>query len=208
MSKSIGNFITLEQFFKGDHPLLSRAYSPMAIRFFILQAHYRSTLDFSDDALQAADKGYKRLMTVFNTLEEITPGNSTTGFSVADWKQSGLGVLLDDFNTPLLLANLFEGVTFVNKVKAGQETISSADLHEVKQYFREICQHVLGLEEEVAAEDRKILIDGLIALLVEQRSEAKTRKDFATSDALRDKLKAIGVQLKDGKEGTSWEIES
>lgn len=207
MSKSLGNFITIEQFFNGNHPLLSQAYSPMAIRFFILQAHYRSTLDFSDEALQAAEKGYKRLMSVFNTLDSLTIAEKTTGFQVSEWKQQGLNVLLDDFNTPLLLANLFEGVTFVNKVKAGLETISGDDLQQLKLHMKDMCQHVLGLEEEAVAKDRKVLIDGLVALLVQQRAEAKVRKDFATSDALRDQLKALGVQLKDGKEGTSWEIE-
>lgn len=206
MSKSLGNFITLEQFFNGDHPLLSQAYSPMAIRFFILQAHYRSTLDFSDEALQAAEKGYKRLMSIFPTLDAIQPSANTTGFNFSSWQENSLAVLLDDFNTPLLLANLFEGVTYVNKVKAGLESISSDDLKSLKDHFNTMCQNVLGLEEENDSQDRKALIDGLVALLVEQRADAKARKDFATSDALRDKLKALGVQLKDGKEGTCWEV--
>jgi cysteinyl-tRNA synthetase len=205
MGKSLGNFITLDEFFTGKHNLLSQAFSPMAIRFFILQAHYRSTLDFSDEALQAAEKGYRRLMAALKTLQSIKTGKQST-VDVKALVDRSYEVLLDDMNTPLLVANLFEAVSMINKIQASQEQIDITDHEILGRHLNEMVFHVLGLTEEAKAQTDQL--DGLIRILINQRSEAKARKDFAASDAIRDQLAQLGVKLKDSKEGTSWDMEA
>jgi cysteinyl-tRNA synthetase len=202
MGKSLGNFITLDEIFSGNHPKLERAYSPMNIRFFILQAHYRSTLDFSNEALQAAEKGYKRLMEAWNTLQTLTPAATST-FDAARLRNACFDAMNDDFNTPIVIANLFEGVKVINSAKAGTEQLSSSDLQILKDTFRTFIFDILGLLDEKAGDNSR-LTEELIRLLIEIRLEARARKDWATSDRIRDRLKEIGIQLKDGKDGTEW----
>ena len=202
MGKSLGNFITLDEIFSGNHPKLERAYSPINIRFFILQAHYRSTLDFSNEALQAAEKGYKRLMEAWNTLQTLTPAATST-FDAARLRNACFDAMNDDFNTPIVIANLFEGVKVINSAKAGTEQLSSSDLQILKDTFHTFIFDILGLLDDKAGDNSR-LTEELIRLLIEIRLEARARKDWATSDRIRDRLKEIGIQLKDGKDGTEW----
>ncbi|NMC40130.1 MAG: class I tRNA ligase family protein, partial [Bacteroidales bacterium] len=202
MGKSLGNFITLDEIFSGSHPQLERAYSPMNIRFFILQAHYRSTLDFSNEALQAAEKGYKRLMEALNTLQNLVPAEVST-FDVKKIRNDCFEAMNDDFNTPVVIAHLFEGVRAINSVKAGSERLTADDLQLLRDTFRTFIFDILGLLDEKSG-DNSELTEHLVRLLIEIRLEARARKDWATSDRIRDRLKEIGIQLKDGKEGTEW----
>ncbi|MGC8864309.1 MAG: cysteine--tRNA ligase [Bacteroidales bacterium] len=202
MGKSLGNFITLDEIFSGSHPQLERSYSPMNIRFFILQAHYRSTLDFSNEALQAAEKGYKRLMEAWHSLNYLTPAPAST-FDVKKLRSDCFEAMNDDFNTPVVIAHLFEGVKVINSVKAGAEQLSAEDLQLLKDTFRTFIFDILGLLDEKSS-DNSQLTEQLVHLLIEIRLEARARKDWATSDRIRDRLKEIGIQLKDGKEGTEW----
>lgn len=202
MGKSLGNFITLDEIFSGTHPQLERAYSPMNIRFFILQAHYRSTLDFSNEALQAAEKGYKRLMEAWNTLQNLAPAPLST-FDVKKLRSDCFEAINDDFNTPVVIAHLFEGVRVINSVKAGSEQLTAEDLQLLKDTFRTFIFEILGLLDEKSSNNSH-LTEQLVRLLIEIRLEARARKDWATSDRIRDRLKEIGIQLKDGKEGTEW----
>ena len=174
----------------------------MNIRFFILQAHYRSTLDFSNEALQAADKGYRRLMEAWKLIPSLSASPASTQ-DVATIRQECFASMEDDFNTPMVIASLFEGVRIVNSVKAGTETLTSGDLALLKDTFDTFLSRILGLADETAtpATDK---VEGLLKLLVDLRLEARARKDWAASDQIRDRLKDLGVQLKDGKEGTTW----
>ena len=202
MGKSLGNFINLNQFFSGNHKLLERPYSAMTVRFFILQAHYRSTLDFSNEGLKAAEKGFEKLMTASRTLQKIIPSDRSTS-DINAWRQSCYDAMNDDFNTAITIANLFEAVRIINSVNAGTEKISAADLELMKKTFHDFVFEILGLKEEVIADDAAI--DGLMQFILRLRAEAKSRKDFATSDEIRDELTKLGYEIKDGKEGTTWD---
>ncbi|MCX6290695.1 MAG: cysteine--tRNA ligase [Bacteroidetes bacterium] len=201
MGKSLGNFINLEQFFSGKHKLLEQAYSPMTIRFFILQAHYRSTLDFSNEGLKAAEKGYSKLMAAAETLEKITASQQSTS-DIKKLQQDCYDAMNDDFNTAITIAKLFEGVRIINSVHAGTESISAEDLALLKNLFRAFVFEILGLKTESLVSDDNI--DGLMQFVLRLRSEAKARKDFSTSDEIRDELNKLGFEIKDGKDGTSW----
>ncbi len=209
MGKSLGNFITLEEFFTGGSPLLTQAYSPMVIRFFILQAHYRSTLDFSNEALQAAEKGYERLMKAWQVLGKIQPSAMSEGMAKPTEKivEECLVPLCDDMNTPVALAELFSWIPIINTIAEGKAKISAAHLDRLKAAFDTVLGDILGLAPQSAAGNDTALIDGLVGMAVEQRNAAKAAKDWAASDVIRDRLAALGIKLKDGKEGTSWEIE-
>ena len=203
MGKSLNNFITLNEFFCGSHPLLEKAYSPMAIRFFILQAHYRSTLDFSNEAIQAAEKGFKRLMAAMQTLEKLKPGSKSDS-NIQALNQACYDAMNDDFNSPVVIAQLFEGVRIINSVNDGHESITAEDLELLKSTFSDFVNHILGLlPEEVGQRD---LIDKLVQTIITLRRQAREAKDYKTSDLIRDELSKIGISLKDSKEGTSWEI--
>ena len=203
MGKSLNNFITLNEFFCGSHPLLEKAYSPMAIRFFILQAHYRSTLDFSNEAIQAAEKGFKRLMAAMQTLEKLKPGSKSDS-NIQALNQACYDAMNDDFNSPVVIAQLFEGVRIINSVNDGHESITAEDLGLLKSTFSDFVNHILGLlPEEVGQRD---LIDKLVQTIITLRRQAREAKDYKTSDLIRDELSKIGISLKDSKEGTSWEI--
>lgn len=204
MARSLGNFITLDKLFKGDHPVLEQSYSPMTIRFFILQAHYRSTIDFSNEALKAAEKGYQKLMKVFESLNKIKPSDSST-FDVLALNEKCHEALNDDLNSPVLLSHLFEGVRFVNSVIDGSEKINAKDLETLKTLFNTFVFDILGLRDESEGKRDEELTGKLMKIIIDLRQAAKNNKDWPTSDKIRNELKDAGVVLKDLKEGAEWE---
>jgi cysteinyl-tRNA synthetase len=207
MGKSYGNQIMLTQMFSGNHPLLTQGYSPMTIRFFILQTHYRSTLDFSNEALQAAEKGLKRLWEAYEVLKKLEPG---TGAGTDEELNNKVNKLLeefdefmnDDFNTAKVLANMFELTPVINSIKSGhiaQGALSASMLERLKKYFHVYLEDIFGLKDESAADDNKLT--GVVDLLIDIRKDARTRKDYATSDKIRNQLLQLGIVLKDEKDG-------
>ena len=203
MGKSLGNFITLEQLFSGQHPKLEKAYSPMNIRFFILQAHYRSPLDFSNTALQAAEKGLKKLLEAGNTLQKIPFGNNSTS-DIKALINDLYKAMDDDFNSPIAISHLFEAVRIINSVKDNTETITAEDLELLKISYNDFVFNILGLKSESESGQNNNLVNGLMELIIEMRKDARNKKEWATSDFIRDKLSDLQIQLKDGKDGTSW----
>ena len=244
MGKSLGNFITLDEFLTGTHASLHQAYSPMTIRFFILQAHYRSTLDFSNEALQAAEKGLKRLMTANETLKKLAPSveiskntlsasesgdkktNAEGQFSVSpegkevktgslpnrsasiiqDLADSLYAAMNDDFNSPIVIANLFDGVRIINSVADNKETIGANDLALLKSIFNTFLFDILGLKDEKSNNQRELL-DGIMQLVLAIRQKSRETKDWGTSDQIRDALQKLNITVKDGKDGSSWNVE-
>jgi cysteinyl-tRNA synthetase len=204
MARSLGNFITLDQLFSGNHPLLTQAYSPMTIRFFLLQAHYRSTLDFSNEALQAAEKGLQKLMKAAETLNKLKPSLSST-IDISSLKEKCSEAMDDDLNSPILLSHLFEGVKYINSVSDGTEKLSSEDLESLKNLFNVYVFDILGLKDETASKGDEKLTSELMKIIINLRQEAKAKKEWATSDKIRDDLKSAGIILKDTKEGADWE---
>ena len=206
MARSLGNFITLRELFTGNHPVLKQAYSPMTIRFFILQAHYRSTIDFSNEALQASEKGLERLMTAVKTLSELSPVQDST-IDVNSLKEKCLAALNDDLNSPIAIAHLFDGVKMINSIKAGNEQISKSDLDELTSFYHTMVFDILGLKQEQTTDSEKNeILSGAVELLINLRKEAKANKDWATSDRIRNELNEIGIELKDTKEGVEWKL--
>jgi len=206
MARSLGNFITLDQFFSGDHSMLERSYSPMTVRFFILQAHYRSTVDFSNEALQAAEKGLQRLFKGIETLNKIKASENST-FDVSDLRKRCYEALDDDLNSPVLLSHLFDGVKNINSINDGTEKINSPDLESLKQLFKAFVSDILGLKDETEGMDEEKLTGDLMKIIIGLRQDAKNKKDFGTSDKIRGELKNAGVILKDRKDGADWEME-
>jgi len=206
MARSLGNFITLDQFFSGDHELLEQPYSPMTVRFFILQAHYRSTVDFSNEALQAAEKGFQRLMKGFETLKKLIPSDRST-VNVNELSRKCYEAMDDDLNTPVLLSYLFEGVKYINSVSDGSETLNSDDLESLKKLFNTFVFEILGLKDEAECKNDEKLTGELMKIIIDLRQNAKISKDFKTSDKIRVELKKAGVILKDKKDGAEWELE-
>ncbi len=207
MGKSLGNFITLFEFFTGNNKNLSQAYSPMTIRFFILQAHYRSTVDFSNEALQAAEKGLERLMDAWHTLRKLTPAEATTT-DVKDLRQKCDDAMNDDLNSPIVIAHLFDACRAINSIAAGTATIAAADLEELRDTFSLYCFDILGLREESASGNaaREEAYAAAVDMLLAERQKAKAAKDWATSDAIRNQLTALGFEIKDGKNGAEWKL--
>ncbi len=207
MGKSLGNFITLREFFEGSHQKLNQAYSPLTIRFFILQAHYRSTLDFSNDALQAADKGLKRLLHAMDSLNAVTPSNIST-VDVADLSTKCHAAMLDDFNAPAAIAHLFDAVRTINSLQSKEAKISKPDLDQLRKTFSEFVHDILGLCHDPSDDQNKnkTIIEGLMEVLLEIRQEARVQKNWSTSDKIRDTLKSLNIVVKDGKEGSTWEM--
>lgn len=203
MAKSLNNGILLSDLFNGNHHLLEKAYSPMTLKFFILQAHYRSTLDFSNDALKAAEKGLHRL---FNTLDLLNKLNASesSDFDFNLLKNSIYDALNDDFNTPIAIAQLFEIANIINKINDGSATISKTDLNEMKSFVNTIIFDVLGLQNN--KHDSSEYIEPLINIIIDLRNEAKLQKDYKKSDELRDKLLNAGFEIKDGKNETTYSI--
>ena len=239
MGKSLGNFITLQELFSGSHKLLEQAYSPMTVRFFILQAHYRSTLDFSNEALQAAEKGLRRVMQAAKDLREMasaagvasevrgTEGHGTGELSYGEFItdtapenfngasaeiktlcENVYGALCDDLNTPVAIAHIFDAVRIINSAKDRKASLTKEDLCTLLRLFDDIVFGVLGLKDEEAAGGKaEKIIDGLMGMVLEERKAAKEAKDWATSDRIRDALKALGIQIKDTKDGATWSVE-
>ena len=204
MGKSLGNFITLEEFFTGNNKNLEKAYSPMTIRFFILQAHYRSTLNFSNDALQAAEKGCSKLMDAIATLEGLTASDNST-YNVHELEKKCYAAMNDDFNTPILIAHLFDGVRIINSVKSDKEKLLSTDIKKLQSIFNVFAIKILGLKS-IKENKRDNFTSNLMELLLQLRASAKKNNNFDTADLIRDELNKVGIQIKDGREGTNWEI--
>ena len=205
MGKSLGNFITLGEFFEGSHNMLEKAYSPMTIRFFILQAHYRSTVDFSNEALQAAEKGFGRLMQAYKTLQKLQPAKASS-VNVSEYRQKCYDAMNDDLNSPILIAHLFDITKVINSANDKKETLTQADIDELKSIFNTFVFDILGLKDEQSG-DNTVLLDGLISMILDVRQQAKSQKDWTTSDRIRDELQKLGVSIKDGKDGATWTIE-
>ena len=226
MGKSLGNFITLPELFSGNHPKLERAYSPMTVRFFILQAHYRGTLDFSNEALQAAEKGYKRVMQAARDLYALA-GHKAPEYAYGEY-EFGLApdscqaqnpevhavfdgvydALCDDMNTPVALAHISSAVKLINSAKDKQIKLSDGDLATLVQIFDDIVFGVLGLRDEDASSGKaEGVISGLMDMVLESRAAAKAAKDWAASDRIRDSLKKLGINVKDTKDGAEWTLE-
>ena len=204
MGKSLGNFITLDEFFTGSHPLLTQAYAPMTIRFFILQAHYRSTVDFSNEALQASEKGLARLMEAYERLQKIVPAAQST-IDVSGLRDRCEEAMCDDLNTPIVISHLFDACKAINTIADGKATIAAADLEKLKATFKLFVEDILGLQTANNSTDNTAYKKA-VDLLLEIRRQAKQNKDWATSDKIRNELTAIGFTIKDTKDGFEWSI--
>jgi len=205
MSKSTGNNILPREIFTGNNSVLSKAFSPSVARFFMLQAHYRSVLDFSNDAIVAAEKGYNRLMEAIDSLGTIVAGATST-IDVCAWKQHCYDAMNDDFNSPILIAHLFEGVKYTNLLKDGKETLTAADLEVLAKTLNSFVFDVLGLRNEAGEDSSNEKLDGVVNMLITMRNEARANKDFALSDQIRIKLSDLGIELKDTREGTTFTV--
>jgi cysteinyl-tRNA synthetase len=205
MAKSTGNSILPGEIFSGNNEILSKAFLPSVVRFFMMQAHYTSILDISNDAFLASEKGFNKLMEAINTLDGLIT-TKETDFNVLVWKQSCYDAMNDDFNTPILIAKLFDAVKHINLIKEGKESINSADKELLKETLHNFIFEVLGLENKKSAAGDTEKLSGAVELLIQLRKTARENKDFVTSDSIRDQLAALGIQLKDGKEGTSFSV--
>ena len=206
MGKSLGNFITLESFFDGSHELLEKSYHPMTIRFFILQAHYRSTVDFSNEALQASEKGLARLFEAYHRLQKIQ-ASSGSSVSFDGLREKCHEAMSDDLNTPIVISHLFEACKNINLISDGKATISQADLKELKEVFSLFLFEILGLSDaQSSTGTTEAGFTGAIDLLMKLRMEAKQNKDWNTSDRIRNELTALGFEIKDTKDGYEWKI--
>ena len=209
MGKSLGNFITLFDLFSGNNSVLSQAYSPMTRRFFILQAHYRSTLDFSNEALQAAEKGLAKVLAGAKDLKSVA-ASAVKGEALkktTDLYEACYEALCDDLNTPVALSYVFEAVKLINAAKAGLEKLTSGDVEVLGKIFDEVLFGVLGIREEAAGDNKSAaVIDALMKMVLAERAEAKATKNWAKSDQIRDALAELGVTVKDTKDGVEWHI--
>ncbi|MDE5735196.1 MAG: cysteine--tRNA ligase [Duncaniella sp.] len=209
MGKSLGNFITLDEFFTGSHPLLSQAYSPMTIRFFILQAHYRGTVDFSNEALQSAETALRRMTEGYRRLRELTPSETPT-ISTEGLRERCYEAMDDDLNTPVLIAVLFDALRLINQVKDGKATATKEQIDELKDLFQTFLVDILGIRTEMGgaegSADALKPFEGAVDLLLDVRAKAKSAKDWATSDLIRDRLAALGFTVKDTRDGAEWSL--
>ena len=211
MSKSDGNTITTQQLFSGDSPHITQAYSPMVVKFFMLQAHYGSTLDITDKGLQDAEKGYRRLMEANTLLQSMEPSNGATSeldAEINDLMDKAFIQMSDDFNTPMAMARLFELVSKVNSLSAGHlsyNDLTNDTLNRLKSTFQTFISDIFGLiNEEIGNTDVNGIADGLMQLIIELRQDARENKDWGTSDKIRDSLKELEIKVKDGNDGTTW----
>lgn len=208
MAKSTGNNILPEELFTGENKNLSKAYASSVARFFMMQANYRSVLDFSDEALQAAEKGFHRLMDAILLLSNIKT-EETSSFNVEEWKQSCYDAMNDDFNTPVLIAKLFDAVRIINSAKAGKEKLTATDVETLKETLKIFSFDILGLTPldtlQADSKDRERL-EKVVELLIELRKNARDNRDFETSDKIREELAKLNIQLKDEKEGTTFTL--
>ncbi len=207
MGKSLGNFITLDQFFTGDHKLLSQPFTPMTIRFFILQAHYRSTLDFSNDALIAAEKAYQRLSEGWENLNKIIPGTDST-VDIKNLREKCYEAMNDDLSSPIVISYLFDAVRIINTILSGKASINETDLQELKDIFQTFMFDILGLkvENSTMSNASNEAYEKAVDLLLDVRQEAKSHKDWQTADFIRNKLSEIGFEIKDTKDGAEWKL--
>ena len=205
MAKSTGNYILPGEIFTGENSNITKAFSPSVARFFMLQAHYRSILDFTNEGLLASEKGFYRLMDAVNLLESLK-ASATSSIDIALWKQSCYDAMNDDFNTPILIANLFEGVKYINQIKDDSASISAEDLITLKETIKAFTFDILGLENTSKNEAGTDKLSGAVEVLIKLRQEARANKDFALSDKIRDELATVGIELKDGKEGTTFSV--
>jgi cysteinyl-tRNA synthetase len=205
MAKSTGNNILPREILTGENSILSKAFSPSVARFFMLQAHYRSILDFSDDAIVAAEKGYKRLMEAMDLIKQLSAGSKST-INMANWKQTCYDAMNDDFNSPILIAQLFEGVRYINLINDGKESLTAADLETFSIAMNAFVFDVLGLVGEKNTDSSTNKLEGVVNMLIGMRNQARADKNFALSDQIRDQLMTFGIQLKDGKEGTTFSV--
>jgi len=205
MGKSLGNFITLEEFFSGNHPLLTQAFSPMTVRFFILQAHYRSTVDFSSAALEASEKGLSRLMEGYARLQKLSPSTTST-IETAGLRDKCEEAMCDDLNTPIVISHLFDALKAINLVHDGKETFSAVNLYDLKTVFKLFVEDVLGLKAENEGNAGNEAYKKAIDLLLNMRMDAKKNKDWPTSDKIRNELTALGFEIKDTKDGFEWKL--
>jgi cysteinyl-tRNA synthetase len=206
MSKSTGNNILPDEIYNGGSPFLSKAFSANVARFFMMQAHYRSILDFTNEGILASEKGFNRLLEGLDILKELQPAISST-LDIATWKQNCYDAMNDDFNTPILIAHLFEGIKFVNLVNDGKETLSTEDLKTLSETLNTFVFDILGIRNEKLVANNSDKLEGVVEMLINMRLEARANKNFALSDQIRDQLLALGIQLKDGKEGTTFSIQ-
>ncbi|HLC82548.1 MAG TPA: cysteine--tRNA ligase [Bacteroidia bacterium] len=206
MSKSAGNGFTPEELFSGNHPLLDKGYSPMAVRFFMMQTHYTSTLDFSNEALQASEKGFARLMASIKLLDTLKTSATSTS-NIKELEQDCFNAMNDDFNSPILIANLFEGSRIINSVNDGKETITADDLALLKKIMNGFAFDVMGLKSETSNSSSDKALQGVMEVILEIRKDIKAKKDFAASDKLRDDLNKINITIKDTKDGATWSIQ-
>ena len=208
MAKSTGNNILPDEMFSGQNTIFSKSFTPAVTRFFLLQAHYRSIVDLSEAALVASEKGFQRLCEGMDALQQLPVAEATEGFDIAQWIEKCYAAMNDDFNSPLLIAQLFDAVKFINAVANGQARISAADHEQLGEKMQAFFSDVLGLELATSSGNEKVnsALEGTVNLLIDMRKKARDNKDFATSDAIRDQLQALGIQLKDGKDGTSFSI--
>ena len=203
MAKSTGNFILPNEIFSGENSHITKAYSPSVARFFMLQAHYRSILDFTNNGLLASEKGFYRLMDAINLLDSL-PTSSTSSFSINEWQQKCYDAMNDDFNTPILIANLFDTAKYINQVNDGTASITVEDLSILKTTLHSFVFDILGLTNVSNEDTDTDKLSGAVNLLINLRQEARANKDFALSDKIRDELAAVGIQLNDSKEGTTF----
>lgn len=204
MARSLGNYITLDKLFSGDHPLLQQPYSPMSVRFFMLQAHYRSTVDFSNEALQAAEKGLQKLMRAVETIDKLK-ASEKSDFDIEALRKKCYEALDDDLNSPILLSHLFECVRYINSVADGTEKIDTEGIQSLRKLFQTFVFDIMGLKNEASDKGDEKLTSDLIELIISLRKDARDKKDFATSDKIRQELGKAGIILKDKKDGVDWE---
>ncbi len=206
MSKSTGNYILPMQLITGENNFFEKSFAPSVLRFCFLQAHYRSVLDISNEAMLASEKGFDRLMEAVKSLNELKT-SSESSFDVSQWKQKCIEALLDDFNSPILIATMFEAVKFINSVKENKATISTSDLELLKETLNAFVFDVLGLQDSNQLELNNDKLEGVVNMLIAMRNQARADKNFALSDQIRDELSALGIQLKDSKEGTTFSVQ-
>ena len=207
MSKSTGNTLLPQEIISGENSFLSKPFSPMVVRFFMLQAQYRSTLDISDEALLAAEKGFTRLMQAIDDMEQLPVSNENT-VTPSHWEETFRSAMNDDFNSPILIAHLFDFTRLVYRIKTGEEKVNKENLEALKQLIHTFVFDVLGLQKTAAAASTNNALDAALQVLIDLRMQARADKNFALSDAIRDQLAAKGIQLKDGKEGTTYTVSS
>jgi len=207
MGKSLGNFITLDEFFTGSHKLLAQAYTPMTIRFFILQAHYRSTVDFSNEALQASEKGLQRLMEGYKNIDRLQPSVKTQDNDFKGLREKCYEAMNDDLNTPIVISYLFDACHNINAALDKKISVSAEDIAELKEVFHLFAFDIMGLKEERGDNSgREEAFGKVVDMLLEQRMKAKVNKDWETSDMIRNSLTALGFEVKDTKDGFTWKL--